>query len=116
MATDVSWLLGETNPLQSTCIQLPFLNLPAGAAKGPKLLFWQRCEGLPILAAASADVTAALLFATTRRLPRAGTDKQPSNYPARGAINRLIDGSCKLVTNNTKRDGRLNRSSVRPNV
>ena len=89
MAGDVTWLLGETNPLHSTCIRLPLLDLLAGAAKGPKFMFWRRCEPLPVLAAARVDATATvvLLFATTRRLPHTGTDKQPSDYPARGAIN-----------------------------
>ena len=89
VAADVNWLLGGTNPLHCTCIRLPFLNLLAGAAKRPKLLFWWRCEPLPVLAAARVDatVTVVLLFATNRRLPCAGTDKQPSDYPARGAIN-----------------------------
>ena len=83
MAGDVTWLLGETNPLHSTCIRLPFLNLPAGAAKR-LLLVWRPYEQLAILTAARVDATVVLLFATTRRLPRSGTDKQLSDYPARG--------------------------------
>ena len=81
VATDVTWLLGKTNPLDSSCIQVAFLKLLSGAAKR-LLLVWRPCEQLPILAAARADATATvvLLFATTRRLPRAGTDKQPSDY------------------------------------
>ena len=88
MATDVTWLLGETNLLERTCIRLPFLNLLAGAAKR-LLLVWRPCEPLPILAAArvGATATVVLLFATTCRLPRTGTDKQPSDYGAREAIN-----------------------------
>ena len=87
VAADVNWLLGKTDSLYCTCIQLPFLNLLAGAAKRPKLLFWRRCDALLIFAAASVDANVVLLSATTRRLPRAGTDKQPSDYPARGAMN-----------------------------
>ena len=81
--------IGRNEPAALHLHQLPFLDLLAGAARRPKLLFWRRCEPLPILAAARVDATAtvALLFATTRRLPRARTDKQPSDYPARGAIN-----------------------------
>ena len=88
-AGDVNWLLGETNPLYCTCIRLPFLNLLADSAKRPKLLFWRRCEALPVLAAARVDATptVVLLFATTRRLLCTCTDQQPSDYPARGAIN-----------------------------
>ena len=117
MATDVTWLLGETNLLERTCIRLPFLNLLAGAAKG-LLLVWRPCEPLPILAAARVDATSTvvLLFATTRRLPRAGIDKQPSDYPARGANNKLILRCCMLVTNDTKHDDGLNWRFVRPNV
>ena len=89
VATDVNWLLGKTNPLERTCIRLPFLNLLGGVAKRPNLLFWRRCEPRPVRAAACVDATAAvvLLFPTTRRQPRAGTDKQLSDDPARGAIN-----------------------------
>ena len=89
VATNVSLLLGETNPLHCTGIQLPFLNLLAGAAKRRQLLFWRRCEPLPILAAArvAATATFVLLFANTRKLPCTGTDQQRSDYPARGAIN-----------------------------
>ena len=87
VATDVNRPLGETNPLHCTCIQLPFLNLLAGAAKRPKLLFCRPCEPLPILAAARVEATVVLFFATTRRPPRTATDQQPSDYPARGAIN-----------------------------
>ena len=114
----MNWLLGETNPLYCTCNRLPFLKLLAGSAKRPKLLFWRRCEALPVLAAARVDATptVVLLFATTRRLPRSGTDKQLSDYPARGAINGLIFGYCKLVTNDTKHDDGLSWSFVRPNV
>ena len=89
VAADVIWLLDETNPLHCTCIRLPILNLLEGTAKRPKLLFWRRCEPCAIRAAARVDATATvvLLFATTRRLPRTGTDQQPSDYPTRGAIN-----------------------------
>ena len=87
MAADVNLLFGETSQLHNTCIGLPLLNLLAGAATRRKLLFWRPCEPLPILAAARVDATVVLLFATTRRLPRTGTDQQPSDYPARGAIN-----------------------------
>ena len=80
VAADVNWLLGETNPLHCTCIRLPFLNLLAGAAKRPKLLFWRPCEPLPTLAAARVDATVVLLFATIRSLPWTGTDQQPSDY------------------------------------
>ena len=88
MAGDVTWLVGETNPLHCTCIRLPFLNLPAGAAKR-LLLVWRPYEQLAILTAARVAATAivVLLFATNRRLPCARPDKQPSDYPAREAIN-----------------------------
>ena len=112
----MNWLLGKTNSLYCSCIQLPLLNLLAGPAKRRKLLFWRPCEPLPTLAAARVDATVVLLFATTRRLPRSGTDKQLSDYPARGAINGLIFGYCKLVTNDTKHDDGLSWSFVRPNV
>ena len=81
--------IGRNEPAALRLHQLPFLNLLAGAANRRKLLFWWPCEPLPVLAAARVDATATvvLLFATTRRLPRSGTDKQPSDYPARGAIN-----------------------------
>ena len=88
VATDVTWLLGKTNPLDRTCIQLPLLNLLAGASKR-LLLVWRPCEQLPILAAARVGATAIVVlhFTTTRRLPCTGTDSQSSDYPARGAIN-----------------------------
>ena len=54
--------------------------------KRPKLLFRRPCEPFAILAAARVEATVVLLFATNRRLCRAGTDKQPSDYSARGAI------------------------------
>ena len=47
VATDVSWLLGETNPLQSTCIQLPFLNRLAGAAKRPGFCYGSLANRFP---------------------------------------------------------------------
>ena len=79
-AGDVNWLLGETNPLHCTCIQLLLRILLAGPAKAPKLLLWRPCEPLPILAAARVEATVVLLFATTRRPPRTATDQQPSDY------------------------------------
>ena len=116
MAAEVDWMLGRTNSLYCSCIRLSLLNLLAGAAKGRKLLLWPRCEALAILAAASADKKVILLFATKRSLPCTGTDQQTTDYPARGAINRLIFGCCKYVTNDTKHDDGLNWRSVRPNV
>ena len=79
--------IGRNEPAALHLHQLPFLNLLAGAAKRPNLLFWRPCEPPPILATARVDAKVVLLFAATRRLPRTGTDKQPSDYPARGAIN-----------------------------
>ena len=39
VATDVVWMLGLTNSLYCSCIQLPLMNLLANAAKRRKLLF-----------------------------------------------------------------------------
>ena len=116
MAAEVVWMLGRTNSLYCSCIQLPLFNLLAGAVKERKLLFRPRCEALAILAAASADAKVALLFAANRRLPCTGTDQQASDNSARGAINCLILGCCKYVTNDTKHDDGLNYGFVRPNV
>ena len=86
VAAEVDWMLGRTSLLCCSCIQLPSLNRLDGAAKRRSLPFWRPCEPLPILAAARVDAKVAVPFATTRSLPRTCTDKQPSDYPARGAI------------------------------
>ena len=49
VATDVSWLLGETNPLHCTCINFPFSTYSPVPRKGESFCFGGAAKRSPYL-------------------------------------------------------------------